>query len=162
MYQHESCIDKSVEMEAFVRLGGMQWPWTHKRSACLWLPRARIKSVCYHAQLTSVHFKIKLLTLYTTSLWSDTLSLYFLFNLTCMLWLYACLCAMYIPGAQQGQKKKMDPLGIGVTKDCCPLRGCCKQNLGPLQEQQLLLTTEHLSSPCVFFLTENNKTVTGT
>lgn len=79
-----------------------------------------------------------------------------------MLCLYACLCAMYIPGAQQGQKKKMDPLGIGVTKDCCPLRGCCEQNLGLLQEQQLLLTTEHLSSPCVFFLTENNKTVTGT
>ena len=40
--------------------------------------------------------------------------------------------------------------GTGVTDPCEPPCGCWGPTQGPLQEQKLLLTSEHLSTPAFF------------
>lgn len=51
---------------------------------------------------------------------------------------------MCVPGACGG-KKVQHPLLLNYS--CEPLCGCRKLDLGPLQEQLVLLTTSHLSGP---------------
>jgi hypothetical protein len=48
--------------------------------------------------------------------------------------------------AQGGQKRASDPLQLELKVVVSHRHGCCELNLGPLQEQHVLLTTE--SSLC--------------
>ncbi|CAO2635553.1 hypothetical protein LEMLEM_LOCUS23157, partial [Lemmus lemmus] len=44
-----------------------------------------------------------------------------------------------------------------ITDGCEPPYGCWKLNSGPLEEQPVLLTTEHLSSPQIDFFKKSFK-----
>lgn len=63
-----------------------------------------------------------------------------------------CLCSPYVekPGRSEEGVKSLETGVIGSREPPC---ACWESNLGPLQEQKLLLTTGYLSSPmCPLFL----------
>jgi hypothetical protein len=56
---------------------------------------------------------------------------------------HICLCMLHVCG---GQKRVLNPLELEL--DSCELPcGCCKLNLGPLEEQPVLLTAEPSLQP---------------
>lgn len=52
-----------------------------------------------------------------------------------------------MPGTSEGQQKASDPLGTRITDGYEPSCGCWRLNLGPLKEQQVLLTPEPSFQP---------------
>jgi hypothetical protein len=52
-----------------------------------------------------------------------------------------------VPGSSGGQKRALDILELKLMSSCVPPNGCLKLNLGPLQEQQVLLTDEPFLQP---------------
>lgn len=53
-----------------------------------------------------------------------------------------------MPGAHHGQKKVLTfILGIEVIDGCEPLCGCWTLNLGPSEEQPMLVTAEKFLKP---------------
>lgn len=67
---------------------------------------------------------------------------------------HVCKCTMCTPGAYGVPR-------TGATSSCELLYGYRQQNLDPLQQQQVLVITEHLSSSCgylIFFLNTDVKT----
>jgi hypothetical protein len=69
------------------------------------------------------------------------------------IFIFMCVCQgayvfnTYGPGACRGQKSVLDSLG--VIDLCEAPHGCWPLNLGPLQEQPVLLTPDHLSGPAL-------------
>jgi hypothetical protein len=59
----------------------------------------------------------------------------------CLNVLLVCTHTMCMPGAQAGQKRASDPVGQDAD-GCEPPYGYQQLNLGPLQEQQVHLSTE--------------------
>ena len=68
-----------------------------------------------------------------------------LFNLfyvyECFAYMYVCVPCVYMIPPRRPEKDIKYP-GTGVTDNCEPPCGCWELNLGPLQEQQVLLTSE--------------------
>lgn len=61
---------------------------------------------------------------------------------------YFCASTTGIPGVCGGQEEGTRSSEIGVTDGSEPLYGCWQFNLGPLEEQPVLLTAEpHLQPP---------------
>lgn len=59
----------------------------------------------------------------------------------CMCVLPSCMCIMSMPGTCGGQKRTPDVLESGVTDGCKPACVGWELNPGPVQDQQVLLTT---------------------
>lgn len=57
-----------------------------------------------------------------------------------------CVCDKY-SSALEGQKRALDPLELELQAAVNHKHRCWELNSGPLQEQQLLLTTGPVSSP---------------
>jgi hypothetical protein len=57
---------------------------------------------------------------------------------------FACVdvCVVYVSSAYGDQKRKLEAPETGVTCGCELPYGCWELNLGPLQEQPVLLTME--------------------
>jgi hypothetical protein len=51
-------------------------------------------------------------------------------------------CELHALQCSCGPEEGVGSLGTGFTKDCELLCECCELNLGPLQEQPVLVTTE--------------------
>ena len=67
------------------------------------------------------------------------------------IWLPMCLCTTHMPNSHRSQRKGSS-LGTEVTDDSKLLCGCWESNLGPPQEQQVLLSAEQsLQALCSHF-----------
>ena len=60
-----------------------------------------------------------------------------------------CLCITHVTGAQRGQKRASDPLGL---ESCKWPRGFLYSFLGHLEEQPVILTAEASLPSCLPFL----------
>jgi hypothetical protein len=61
---------------------------------------------------------------------------------------FACINVLYHVCARQPRRSEEGvPLSAGVTNVYELRSGCWELNLGPLQKQQVLWPTEHLSAP---------------
>ena len=58
-------------------------------------------------------------------------------------YVYECSAYLYVYRAPLKVRRGHWIPGTGVTDDCEPPYGCWEWNLGPLQEQPVLLTAEH-------------------
>lgn len=67
--------------------------------------------------------------------------------------LRVCVSAKCLPASHSGQKKPSRSPGTRVMDSCRLSCDPWEPRLAPLQEQQVLLPQNHLSSPLVFFLT---------
>lgn len=61
-----------------------------------------------------------------------------------MCYLLVCLCATCMPGADGGQKRVLDPLGLELADAADQSYEGWELNSGPLEEQQVFLTIEPL------------------
>ena len=104
------------------------WPQT-QRSTCLCLSRAGIKDVCHHAR-------------HMFSFLKTNLFLFMCMNVFACL--YICV-RVSIPCAEKARRLQVL---WNLVLDGCEPQGGWKPNLGPLQEQPVLLTSSHLSRPC--------------
>ena len=57
--------------------------------------------------------------------------------------MHVCKYTVCMPGAYGSQKSVSDDPGTGVADSCEPHVGAGNQTLGPLEEQAVLLATEH-------------------
>lgn len=69
-----------------------------------------------------------------------------------MFCLHVCLCTTYMLGAHGGQKQVSDPMGLELETTPC---GCWEVNPGPLEQQQVLLTSRLSLQP------PNNQVIKG-
>jgi hypothetical protein len=58
-----------------------------------------------------------------------------------------CLCTVCVPWCPKRPEEGVRSHGTGVRERCEPPWGCWESNLGPLEEQPVLLTTDLSVSP---------------
>lgn len=61
-----------------------------------------------------------------------------------MFYLFVCLCATCMPGADRGQKRVLDHLGLELADAADQSYEGWELNPGPLEQQQVFLTIEPL------------------
>lgn len=66
-------------------------------------------------------------------------------------YLHVCMCTGCIPGAHEDHKRTLDLLELELWMVAEPPRGCLGSNVGPLQWQQVFLTTKPSLQPFLTF-----------